>query len=226
MVIANAVTDIADQGAQVPSMDGLASKGTMMRPLLLASSLVWGLASQPAAGQQTMAFEVNPVAQARESWRAAVLKPLDIKVDGENADGARRIIVVVDRVALLHELPSLQEHGALSTSISDDDVAKHPASYANALSLLATSYAVRDLYATHPDLGATRWKVSLSPASDGDGQAVREMFSFVFDRPRFQSVEWDRLAFTEFPKVAAGFSYNLRFTLEMSHELDGSIADD
>ncbi len=198
----------------------------MTRPLLLAGSLVWGLASQPAAGQQTTAFEVNPVAQAGESWRAAVLKPLDIKVDGENADGARRISVVVDRIALLHELPGLQEHGALSTSISDDDVAKHPASCANALSLLATSYAVRDLYATHTDLGATRWKVSLSPASDGDGQAVREMFSFVFDRPRFQSVEWDRLAFTEFPKVAAGFSYNLRFTLEMSHELDGSIADD
>ncbi len=226
MVIANAITDIADQGVKARSMDGLAIKGIMTRPLLLAGSLVWGLASQPAAGQQTMAFEVNPGTQAGESWRAAVLKSLDIKIDGENADGSRRITVVVDRVALLHELPSLQEHGTLSTSISDDDIAKHPASYANALSLLATSYAVRDLYATHPDLSATRWKVSLSPASDGDGRAVREMFSFVFNRPRFHSVEWDRLAFTEFPKVAAGFSYNLRFTLEMSHELDGSIADD
>lgn len=197
-----------------------------MRQLLFASSLVWGLAGQPAAGQQTPAFEGNPVALSGESWRAAVLKPLEIKVDGKNSDGEQRISVVIDRVALLHELPSLQEHGALSTSISGDDVAKHPASYANALSLLATSYAVRDLYATHPNLGATRWKVSLSPPSDGDGQAVREMFSFRFDRPRFQSVEWDRLAFTEFPKIAAGFSYNLRFTLEMSHELDGSIADD
>jgi len=221
-----AIADFADQVAKASSMDGSAVKGTMMRQLLFASSLVWGLAGQPAAGQQTPAFEGNPVALSGESWRAAVLKPLEIKVDGKNSDGEQRISVVIDRVALLHELPSLQEHGALSTSISGDDVAKHPASYANALSLLATSYAVRDLYATHPNLGATRWKVSLSPPSDGDGQAVREMFSFRFDRPRFQGVEWDRLAFTEFPKIAAGFSYNLRFTLEMSHELDGSIADD
>ncbi len=197
-----------------------------MRPLLLASSLVWGLAGQPAAGQQTPAFEGNPVAPSLKSWKTAVLKPLDIKVDGKNSDGEQRISVVIDRVALLRELPSLQEHGALSPSISGDDVAKRPASYANVLSLLATSYAVRQLYATQPDLGATRWKVSLSPASDADGQAVREMFSFMFDRSRFQSIDWDRLAFTEFPKAAAAFSYNLRFTSEMSHEIDGSIADD
>jgi len=148
MVVSIAVTDFVEQPAEVSSMDGLASEGSLMRPLLLASSLVWGLASQPAAGQQTTAFEVNPVAQAGERWRAAVLKPLDIKVDGENADGARRISVVVDRVALLHEIPSLQEHGVLSPCISGDDVAIHPASYANVLSLLATSYAVRYLYAT------------------------------------------------------------------------------
>lgn len=226
MVVSIAIAASSDQVAQVSSMDGSASKGTMMRPLLLASSLMWGLAGQPAAGQQTPAFEGNPIAPSGKSWKTAVLKQLDIKVDGKNSDGEQRISVVIDRVALLRELPSLQEHGALSPSISGDDVAKHPASYANALSLLATSYVVRDLYATHPDLGATRWKVSLSPPPDGDGQAVREMFSFRFDRPRFQSVEWDRLAFTEFPKVAAGFSYNLRFTLEVSHELDGSIADD
>ena len=39
-------------------------------------------------------------------------------------------------------------------------------------------------------------------------------------------IVWDRLAFNDFPRAAPGFSYNLRFTLEMSHELDGSIAND
>ena len=226
MVIPIAVTDFADQAAKVFFINRSTPKGTIMRSLLVASSLLSGLAGQPAASQQVAAFKANPAAQAGESWRAAVLKPLDIKIDGNNTDVAQSISVVVDRLALLHELPNLQEHGALSTSFTGDDVAKRPASYTNVLSLLLTSYAVRNLYATHPDLGATRWKVSLSPASDGDGQAVREMFSFRFDRPLYESIAWDRLAFTDFPNAAAGFSYNLRFTLEMSHEVNGSIADD
>jgi len=52
------------------------------------------------------------------------------------------------------------------------------------------------------------------------------MFSFTVDLPLFERIDWDRLAIPEFPKAVAGFSYNLRFTLEMSHEVDGSIADD
>ena len=204
--------------------------GTMMiRSLLFAHLLLSDLPTQAGADQPSASITriaANPSGQRLESWKVDALKPFVIGVSEPQAGNVRNITVTMDRMTVLAELPMLQEHGALSRSIAREDVEKRPAYYANVLSLLLTSYAVRDLYATHPDLGATRWKVSLSPPSDGDGQAVREMFSFRFDRPRFQSVEWDRLAFTEFPKVAAGFSYNLRFTLEMSHELDGSIADD
>lgn len=204
--------------------------GTMMiRSLLFAHLLLSGLPTQAGANQPSASITriaANPSGQRMESWKVDALKPFVIGVSEPQACNVRNITVTMDRMTVLAELPMLQEHGALSRSIAREDMEKRPAYYANVLSLLLTSYAVRDLYATHPDLGATRWKVSLSPPSDGDGQAVREMFSFRFDRPRFQSVEWDRLAFTEFPKVAAGFSYNLRFTLEMSHELDGSIADD
>jgi len=180
-----------------------------MRLLLLAGVLLPGLAGQAAA-------------QAGENWKADVLRPLDVRVGESGPDGARRVSVVVDRTGLLSELPTLQEHGALSPSIAGDEVEKHPASYSNVLALLLTSWRVRDLYAADPDLGATRWKVS---AADGD-QGVHEMFSFSFDRAHFESIAWDRLPFTEFPNAAPRFSYNLRFTVEMSHEMDGTIADD
>jgi len=199
-----------------------------MRSLLLAGSLLLGIAGlsgmagQTAAGQTATAVYASPTDQAGESWKAEVLKPLDIEMGDNGPDGARRISVVFDRTALLNELPRLQEHGALSTSIAGDDVEKHPASYANVLALLLTSWRVRDLYATDPALGATRWKVS---AADGD-RGVREMFSFSFDRVHFASLPWDQLPFTDFPRAAPGFSYNLRFTVEMSHEVDGTIADD
>ncbi len=172
----------------------------MIRRLLLAVLLLWGLPG-----------------------RAMAAPPFQVKLGDSGPDGARNVGVAVDRAALLDELPALQEQGALSNAISGDDVAKHPASYANALALLLASRAVRGLYASDPGLGVTRWRVAAAP--DG-GQGTREMFSFTFDRPTYERLPWDRLAFTEFPRAAPGFSYNLRFTLEMSRELDGSIDDD
>lgn len=73
---------------------------------------------------------------------------------------------------------------------------------------------------------AGSWRVTLLPAPDDLAQGVREMFFFGFDRTRYDDLAWKGLAFTEFPRATAGFSYNLRFTLEMSHELDGSIDED
>ncbi len=172
----------------------------MTRRLLLAVLLLWGLPDRAMAGQ-----------------------PFQIELGDSGPDGARSVGVVVDRAALLDELPALQEQGALSKAISGDDVAKHPASYANALSLLLAFRAVHDLYAGDPGLGVTRWRVAAAP---GGGQGAREMFSFTFDRPTYERLPWDRLAFTDLPKAAPGFSYNLRFTLEMSREVDGSIGDD
>lgn len=128
-------------------------------------------------------------------------------------------------------VPLLQEHGALSKDITADGMDKRPASYANAISLLLVSYAVHDTYAAHPELGATRWKVLLTSPSDEAGSAKagqggREIYAFTFDRSRYQTLDWDKLPFTEFPNAADKFSYNLRFTLDMSREVIGSIDDD
>lgn len=198
--------------------------------MLFAVSLL-PLPPRQAGADPLSAFVSQAAVQAGENWKAEALKALAIEVDGDLGDGdlgngVRRVTVTADRTALLRELPALQEHGALSNGIAGSELEKRPVSYSNALALLLTSYAVPRLYAGHPDLGATRWKVLLSPAPDGAAQGVREMFSFGFDRPRYEGVAWDRLAFTDFPRAAASFSYNLRFTLEMSRELDGSINDD
>lgn len=166
------------------------------------------------------------IAKAGDGWKAEVLKPLNILVGAPGVNGVRSVAVVVDRVTLPLDVPTLQEHGALSKSITSDEVEKRPVSYSNALSLLLTSYAVRDLYNAHPDLGVTRWKVALLSAPGDTAKVTREMFAFAFDRQRYESIDWDRLAFTDFPRAAAAFSYNLRFTLERSHEVDGSINED
>lgn len=195
-----------------------------MRSLLLVNFLFLpSLASaEPWQAPTTQAA----VGHAGDSWKADVLKTLEIDIGAAGVDGARNIAVVVDRNALARDVPTLQEHGALSNSITADQVQKRPASYSNALTLLLTSYAVRNLYGARQDLGVTRWKVVLSPAFGDIAQVRREMFAFTFDRPRYDSIDWDRLAFTDFPRAANAFSYNLRFTLEMSHEVDGSIDED
>lgn len=210
-------------------MEGGALGDGMIRSLTLTTLLLSGLPIQAGAEQPSVSATCiadHPADQRRESWKSNVLKPLGIRVDGPKADGVCNIIVTVERAALSTELTTLQAHGALSRSIASEDVEKRPASYANVLTLLLTSYAVRDLYSGYPYLGATRWTVLLSPAPGDPSQAIREMFSLTFDRPMFERIDWDRLPFTEFPRAAAGFSYNLRFTLEMSREVDGSIADD
>ena len=198
----------------------------MIRSLLLAAFLIpalpYGAGADALPGPVTQAA----MAYAEHDWKANALRPLSVAFGETRPDGARSVAVLVDRAALFAELPTLQEHGVLSKSITGDALEKRPASYSNALALLLTSYAVRDLYDAHLDLGATRWKVLLSPSPGNMAQDRREMFAFTFDRPRYESIDWDRLAFTEFPHVAGAFSYNLRFTLEMSHELDGSIAED
>ena len=161
-----------------------------------------------------------------DGWKAGALKALDLKIDVNASEGTRSVAVVIDRAALLAELPMLQEHGALSKSITDEEVAKQPASYTNALSLLLTSYAVRSLYRTQPELDRTHWKVLLAGPADAYGQDTRQLYSFAFSRPLYARTAWDRLSFTEFPKLADKFSYNLRFTLDLSHEVSGSIDDD
>ncbi len=197
-----------------------------MRSLLLVTLLFPALSFPASADPTEASFTQIAVGKAGDSWKAEALKPLNVAVGAAGTDGVRNVAVVVDRIALAREVPTLQEHGALSNSVTPDEIEKRPASYGNALSLLLTSYAVRDLYDALPDLGATRWKVALSPASGDATQTRREMFAFNFDRPRYESIDWDRLAFTDFPRAAAAFSYNLRFTLEMSHEVDGSIDED
>ena len=159
-------------------------------------------------------------------WKADALKALSLKIDGNGSGGMHSVAVVIDRAALLAELPMLQKHGALSRSITDEEVAKQPASYTNALSLLLTSHAVRRLYEARPELDRTRWNVSLAGPAGAHGQGTREIYSFGFDRPLYARTAWDRLPFTEFPTIADRFSYNLRFTLDMAHEVSGSIDDD
>ncbi len=58
-----------------------------------------------------------------------------------------------------------------------------------------------------------------------DDQESRAIYSFTFDRMLDQRTLWGRLNFTDSPCVADRFSYNLRFTQQMSHEA-GGIDDD
>lgn len=197
-----------------------------MHRVLLFAGVLLSLPLHRANADPFPVFADQAAAQTAEGWKTAVLKALEIEVGGSLGDGVRRVTVTADRTALLKELPALQEHGALSKDLTGDELEKRPASHSNALALLLTSYAVPRLYADRPDLGATRWTVLLSPAPGDVARGMREMFSFGFDRPRYEAIAWDRIAPTDLPKIALGFSYNLRFTLEMSRELDGSIADD
>lgn len=201
----------------------------MIEPVLVAGLLLSGLPAHLGVGRPpafATRVAMDPAAINGADWKADALKALDLKIDGNDSESTRSVAVVIDRAALLAELPMLQEHGALSKSITDEEVAKQPASHTNALSLLLTSYAVRSLYGTRPELGRTRWKVSLAGAANASGRDTREIYSFAFDRPLYARTAWDQLPFTEFPKLADKFSYNLRFTLDMSREVSGSIDDD
>ena len=201
----------------------------MIRTVLVAGLLASGLPARPGVGwPPALAARVatDTAGIGGADWKADVLKALDLRIDGDGSEGTRSVAVVMDRAALLAELPVLQEHGALSKGITQEEVARQPASYANALSLLLTSYAVQSLYAARPELDRTRWTVTLAGPADAHGGDTREMYSFAFDRPRYARTAWGRLPFTEFPKLADRFSYNLRFTLDMSREVSGGIDDD
>lgn len=201
----------------------------MIRTVLLAGPLLLGMPMLRGAAQ-TPAFAVRPAAEHVNSdgagWRAKALKPLSFDVAGGGADDARSVTAVVDYQAMMAELPLLQQHGAVSKDITKEDMDKRPTSYANAFSLLLLSYAVHDLYAAHPEIDVTHWKVLLATLPGKAGQDGREMYAFSFDRSRYDALVWDKLPFTELPNVADKFSYNLRFTLDMSQEVGGSINDD
>lgn len=192
----------------------------MIKSLLVAGLLVSGL---PAP---VVRIASSAVGGDEDRWKAESLEALALKTDENGCESECSVTVTIDRAALLAELPMLQEHGALSRDITAEQVAKQPASYANALSLLLTSYAVRHLYAARPEIGQTRWKVLLSAPAASGGRNAREIYSFAFDRPLYERTVWDRVPFTEFPKVAVKFSYNLRFKLDLSREVSGSIDDD
>lgn len=201
----------------------------MIKPVLVVGLLLSGPPAhsgvdRPPAFATRVALDTAGMDGA--DWKVDALKALNLRVDGNGPEGARRVVVMIDRAALLAGLPLLQEHGALSKSITDEEVAKQPASYTNALSLLLTSYAVHSLYAARPELDRTRWKVSLAGPADARGRDMREIYSFAFDRPLYARTAWDQLPFTEFPKLADRFSYNLRFTLDVSREVSGSIDED
>jgi len=131
-------------------MEGRTLGNAMIRLLLLAILLLSGLPTQAGAAQPSAPvtrIANHPADQGIESWKANTLKPFGIRADEPTAAGARNITITVDQTALLTELAMLQEHGALSRSIAGDDVEKRPASYTNVLSLLLTSYVVRDYQA-------------------------------------------------------------------------------
>lgn len=201
----------------------------MIKLLLVAGLLVPWLPTRSGSGLRP-AFVILAASSAAsgdgDGWKAEALAALDLKTDDDGCDSECSVTATIDRAALLAELPTLQEHGALSKDITANDVAKQPAFYANAFSLLLTSYAVHHLYASRPELGRTRWKVLLSAPAASDDRNAREVYSFAFDRPLYESTAWDRVPFTEFPKAAAKFRYNLRFKLDLSREVSGSIDDD
>ena len=68
--------------------------------------------------------------------------------------------------------------------------------------------------------------MSLRDAPDGASQRQQELYSFDFNRMLYERTLWEQVGFANFPNVTVGFSYNLRFTLEMSRETNGSIDDD
>ena len=201
----------------------------MIRSVLVMGFMLSGLPAYSGVGQPP-ALAIRDTMDTPgingDNWKAAALKALSLKIDGNGSGSLRSVVVVIDRAALLAELPMLQEHGALSKSITSQEMAKQPASYTNAISLLLTSCAVRRLYEARPELDRTRWNVSLAGPAGVHGQDTREIYSFGFDRPLYARKAWDQLPFTEFPTIADRFSYNLRFTLDMSREVSGSIDDD
>lgn len=131
---------------------------------------------------------------------------------------------MVDRERLKAALPALQAHGAISGRITQQDVAKSPLFYANAFALRLVSWAVQDRYAADADFGPSRWTALLTPAPEGF--TSQEMFSFAFDRSVYQTLDWDKVSFLNFPERALAFRYNLKFTWQMAREANGGIAED
>jgi len=210
--------------SELSAAEGFMIKSVLVAGLFLSAPLTRSWAGQPSPPAVLTAL--NATSHDGDGWKTDALRALDLEIDGTASEIRRSVAVTIDGGAMLAKLPLLQKHGALSESITDEEVARQPASYTNALSLLLTSYAVRNLYGAHPELGRTHWKVSLKGPADAGGQEAREIYSFAFDQSLYESTVWDQLPFTEFPRTAETFSYNLRFTLDMSREVSGSIDDD
>lgn len=197
--------------------------------VLFAASLIAALPvpARTAEGTVPSATFVAAPAEASvalQAWQTAALRALAVVVGAQA--GAGIVNVTVDRAELFTLLPELRAHGVLPGASDTEDAEERPFLTANTASLLLTSWAVRRTYDADPRLNATRWRVSLSYKADNGTHVTTEMFAFTLDRASYARTDWARLSVTEFPKAVKGFSYNLRFTLQMSREIGGGINDD
>ncbi len=193
--------------------------------ILLASSLLSSPPDDPGAVQPPESTGCQAIVGAHDG-KADAAGLLDLVVGASTPEGSRRVRVTVDRVALLARLQTLQDHGVISTGLPRSELDRHPATAINRLSLSLMPCAIRGLYSTEPGLDRTRWTVSLRDVSDSASQRRQELYSFDFNQVLYERTLWQQVGFANFPNVATGFSYNLRFTLDMSRETSGGIDDD
>ena len=193
--------------------------------VLLASLLLSLPPDDPGAVQAPGSNGCHATVGAHDR-KADAAGPLDLVVGASTPEGSRRILVTIDRATLLGRLQTLQDYSVVSTGLPRSDLDQHPATAVNRLSLSLMPCAVRDLYSTEPGLDRTRWTVSLRDAFDGPSLRQQELYSFDFNRMLYERTLWEQVGVANFPNVTVGFSYNLRFTLEMSRETNGSINDD
>lgn len=141
-------------------------------------------------------------------------------------DPACRIDVTFEQAKLLGTIPRLQDLGLLSPALTADEIDKRPFFFTQAVAVLLASRDVRRTYEREPALDRTAWRIGLdTKRKDGRGGGD-EIFSFGFDRDRYRRIDWERMAFVQFPTAARGFSTNLWLTMRTSREVDGGIHDD
>lgn len=189
----------------------------------LASGLV---AATPGAARADGAAVSHalPSERHRTAWQQEALESSELQVGDEADAGSRAVTLLIDRARLAKAVPLLRDNGALPASFTEEEAERRPALATNVLSLLLASWAVRDAYTSDPALGPTRWTVVLRP--EAADEAAREIFSFAMDRPRFRRIAWDGVTPGSFRQQVGAFSYNLRFSLDVSREVMGGIDED
>src|SRR6185437_3982660 len=162
-----------------------------------------------AAGTVAIAATQTAHAYPRPAYDDLHAVLMTVRV-GETIDGAKtppQIVITLDRNAVIAALQGKEEAGLLNPVFTAGYINSHKNSLAIVTGLVHSAMEVDGAYRnSNMDLSHVR-VVMVLPNDYGPAQKIL-LFSFDFDRARYDKIDWDHFDPANIPKAALNFRYS------------------